>query len=94
VLDPEVTWRVQTPRGVVVKLGATAVATRAQRAAHVPMTAQNVFVDGEPGVVAWDASGKPRGVLACTVADGRIVEIRSVTDPARLALIDLPARPE
>jgi hypothetical protein len=28
--------------------------------------------------------------MACTVVDGRIVEMESVTDPARLALIDLP----
>jgi hypothetical protein len=31
--------------------------------------------------------------MACTVVDGRIVEMESVTDPAQLASIDLP-RPQ
>ena len=35
VLDPEVTWRTHTARGVVVKLGATEVAAKAQRGVHV-----------------------------------------------------------
>jgi RNA polymerase sigma-70 factor (ECF subfamily) len=31
--------------------------------------------------------------MACTVVDGRIVEILSTTDPDRLAAMDLPASP-
>jgi RNA polymerase sigma factor (sigma-70 family) len=94
VLDPDVTWRTQTARGVIVKLGATEVAGKAKlamRAKHV--TAHPVLVNGEPGVVAWGANGKPRSVMACTVVDGRIVEILSVTDPERLASMELPERP-
>ncbi|MFK4043211.1 sigma-70 family RNA polymerase sigma factor [Nonomuraea wenchangensis] len=94
VLDPDVTWRTHTDRGVVVRLGATEVAGRIQRAAHVKATARPVLVNGEPGIVAWDANGKPVGVMACTVVDGRIVEILSVTDPERLASMDLPGRPD
>ncbi|MEV0630831.1 sigma-70 family RNA polymerase sigma factor [Nonomuraea wenchangensis] len=94
VLDPDVTWRTHTDRGVVVRLGATEVAGRIQRAAHVKATARPVLVNGEPGIVAWDANGKPAGVMACTVVDGRIVEILSVTDPERLASMDLPGRPD
>ncbi|MEV5554816.1 sigma-70 family RNA polymerase sigma factor [Nonomuraea wenchangensis] len=94
VLDPDVTWRTHTDRGVVVRLGATEVAGRMQRAAHVKATARPVLVNGEPGIVAWDANGKPAGVMACTVVDGRIVEILSVTDPERLASMDLPGRPD
>jgi RNA polymerase sigma-70 factor (ECF subfamily) len=93
VLDPEVTWRSHTTRGVVVRLGATAVAARAQHGVRAKLTAQRVLVNGEPGIIAWGANGKPRSVMACTVADGRIVEILSVTDPERLAALDLPARP-
>jgi RNA polymerase sigma-70 factor (ECF subfamily) len=92
VLDPSVTWRTHTTRGVVVRLGATEVAGRMQRAAHVKADARPVLVNGEPGIVAWDANGKPAGVMACTVVDGRIVEILSVTDPERLASMDLPER--
>jgi RNA polymerase sigma-70 factor (ECF subfamily) len=93
VLDPDVTWRTHTARGVVVRLGATEVAAKAQRGMHTKLTGRNVLVNGEPGVLVSDANGKPRIVMACTVVDGRIVEIVSVTDPERLASMDLPGRP-
>lgn len=41
--------------------------------------------------MAWGANGKLLGVMACTVVDGRIVEILSVSDPERLASMGLPA---
>jgi RNA polymerase sigma factor (sigma-70 family) len=94
VLDPEVTWRSYTARGVVVRLGATEAAGRVQRGAHAAVTARPVLVNGEPGIVAWGANGKALGVMACTVAGGRIVEILSVADPERLAAMDLPGRPD
>ena len=59
---------------------------------HAKLTARRVLVNGEPGIVAWGENGKPRSVMACTVVDGRIVEMLSVTDPERLAAMDLPAR--
>ena len=90
VLDPDVMWRTHTSRGVVVRLGATEVAARAQEAVHVKATARRVLVNGEPGIAAWDLTGKPVGVMACTVVDGRIVEITSVVDRARLAAMDIP----
>jgi RNA polymerase sigma factor (sigma-70 family) len=92
VLDPEVTWRAHTARGVVVRLGATEVAVRAQRGSRAKVTGQRVLVNGEPGILAWAANGQPLSVMACTVVDGRIVEIVSVTDPERLAAMDLPER--
>ena len=78
VLDPEVTWRSYTARGVVVRMGAAEVVGRAQRGARATVTARPVLVNGEPGVVVWDANGKLLGVMACTVVDGRIVEILSI----------------
>jgi RNA polymerase sigma-70 factor (ECF subfamily) len=93
VLDPDVTWRTHTARGVVVRLGATEVAAKAQRGVHTKLTGRNVLVNGEPGILVSDANGKPRIVMACTVVDGRIVELLSVTDPERLASIELPDRP-
>ena len=93
VLDPEVTWRAHTARGVVVRLGATKVAALAQHGARTKVTARRVLVNGEPGILAWGSKGKPLSVMACTVADGRIVEMVSVSDPKRLAAMDLPGRP-
>ncbi|MEV6489266.1 sigma-70 family RNA polymerase sigma factor [Actinoplanes sp. NPDC051633] len=90
VLDPDVTWRAYTGRGVVVRRGATEVATRAQLGAKAQVSTSPVFVNGEPGFVVWNRKGTPLGVMACTVADGRIIEMVSVTDPARLASMDLP----
>ncbi len=94
VLDPEVTWRAHTARGVVVRLGATEVASRAQHGIDAKVTARRVLVNDEPGIAAWGANGKPHSVMACTVVDGRIVEIVSVTDPERLAAMDLPGCPD
>jgi ketosteroid isomerase-like protein len=92
VLDPEVTWRAHTARGVIVRVGASEVAGKAQHGVHAKLTAHRVLVNGEPGIVAWDAKGKPRSVMACKVTDGRIVEILSVSDPERLDAMDLPGR--
>jgi len=94
VLDPDVAWRTHTARGVVVRLGATEVAARAQLGAHAKVSARRVLVNGEPGIMAWSADGRPRSVMACTVVDGRIIEMLSVTDPERLAAMDLPTPAE
>ena len=68
------------------------MATNVQRGAYVKATVQPVLVNGEPGIVAWAANGKPLGVLTCTVVDGRIVEITSLRDPRQLAAMNLPGR--
>ena len=93
VLDPDVTWRSYSAHGVVLRLGAAEVAGRVQRGARAAVTARPALVNGESGIVAWSANGKLLGVMACTVVDGRIVEILSVNDPGRLASMDLPAPP-
>ncbi|MFJ3272136.1 sigma-70 family RNA polymerase sigma factor [Streptomyces sp. NPDC086776] len=93
ILDPDVAWRSCTTRGVIVRLGAAEVADRAQRGARATVTARPALINGEPGVVAWGANGKLLGVMACTVVDGRIVEILSVSDRERLASIGLPEHP-
>ena len=92
LLDPDVVWRVHTPRGLDVRLGATEVAGKARRGMDAKVTARRVLVNGEPGILAWGPTGKPLSLMACTVADGRIVELVSVGDPERLAAMDLPAR--
>jgi RNA polymerase sigma-70 factor (ECF subfamily) len=90
VLDPDVTLRTHTPRGTTVRLGATEVATRVQRGANANLTTRRVLVNGNPGVIAWTATGKPLSVMSCTVTNGRITDILSITDPTHLATLNLP----
>ncbi|GAA4199203.1 sigma-70 family RNA polymerase sigma factor [Actinocatenispora rupis] len=94
VLDPDVTWRAHTARGVVVRLGATEVAAKARHGMRAKVTGHRVLVNGEPGIIAWGPTGRPYSVMACTVVGGRIVEMLSVSDPDRLAALDLPPCPE
>lgn len=94
VLDPDVMSRTHTAHGVVVKRGATEVATLVQRGARAKVNSRRVLVNGEPGMVVWGVNGRPLGVMACTVVDGRIVEILSVVDSKRLAAMDLPRQPD
>jgi RNA polymerase sigma factor (sigma-70 family) len=91
VLDPDVTWRIRTVRGLVVRRGSTEVAARVQLAGRARGTARRVRVNGAFGVAAWTPEGRLRTIMACTVVDGRIVEMESLTDPAELASIDLPS---
>jgi RNA polymerase sigma factor (sigma-70 family) len=91
VLDPDVTLYTHAARGLRARSGASQVAKTFQRG-RGRVTARRVLVNGEPGIIAWGSRGKPLSVMACTVARGRIVEIHSVTDAARLASMDLPER--
>jgi RNA polymerase sigma factor (sigma-70 family) len=90
VLDPEVKLTVDSPGGVIVVLGATKVAGGARWSATAAVRGRAVLVDGRPGMVSWGADGAPFSVIAFTVVDGRITDITAVTDPARLASMDLP----
>ncbi|NAS21247.1 sigma-70 family RNA polymerase sigma factor [Herbidospora sp. NEAU-GS84] len=92
VLDPEVRLTVDSAEGVVVVLGSTKVATGASArvAGGAATRARAVLVNGLPGFISWRADGTPLSLMAFTVAEGRIVAIRSVTDPAKLASTDLP----
>ncbi|GAA3487299.1 MULTISPECIES: sigma-70 family RNA polymerase sigma factor [Streptomyces] len=90
VLDPEVELAVETPDGPVVSLGATKVAAGAQVGARGAAEGLEVLVGGLPGILSRHEDGTPRAVVAFTVAEGRIVAIRTVVDPARLARMSLP----
>ncbi|MFE6040541.1 sigma-70 family RNA polymerase sigma factor [Streptomyces sp. NPDC056452] len=90
VLDPEVRLTVDTPDGAVVVLGATQVAAGARLSAAAAGRGREVLVSGLPGVVSWREDGTRLSVMAFTVVDGRITAIAVVTDPARLASMDLP----
>jgi len=90
VLDPEVKLTIDSLDGAVVILGATKVAAGAQLGAAAAVRGRPVLVNGLPGIVSWREDGAPFSVMAFTVIDGRIAGIAAVTDPARLALMDLP----
>ncbi|MFI9452281.1 sigma-70 family RNA polymerase sigma factor [Amycolatopsis sp. NPDC052450] len=92
VLDPDVTWRSRSRHGEVVRLGAAEVATRVQRGARAAVTTRPALVDGKAGIVSWSKTGKLLGVMSCTIVDGRIVEIESVSDPRRLAAMGVTSR--
>jgi RNA polymerase sigma-70 factor (ECF subfamily) len=89
LLDPQVMSRTYTAHGVIVKLGATEVAAAALHGGRVKAIEHNVIVNGDPGIVARSTSGKLLGVMACAIVDGRIAEIIAVTDPERLAALQL-----
>ena len=75
---------------MILKVGAEEVLAAARLGARSGAVARRVLVNGEPGILAWGPNGRPAAVLACTVADGRMVALTSVVDPQRLAHIELP----
>ncbi|MGW5705269.1 sigma-70 family RNA polymerase sigma factor [Amycolatopsis japonica] len=92
MLDPDVTWRSQSRHGEVIRLGAAEVATRVQRGARAAGMTRPALVNGKPGIVSWSRTGKLLGVMSCTIVDGRIVGIDSVSDPRRLAAMGVTSR--
>ncbi|MGW2221334.1 sigma-70 family RNA polymerase sigma factor [Nonomuraea sp. NPDC001684] len=90
VLAPDVKLTVDTPGGVVVTLGATAVAAGARMFSGEVAGQRPVLVDGLPGHLSWRADGTPLSAIAFTVTGGRITGIHIVVDPAKLAALDRP----
>jgi RNA polymerase sigma-70 factor (ECF subfamily) len=86
LLAPDAELRVSTPQGVNLVQGAAKIAAQAKvgasrRAVLRPLTAR-----GAAGVLIV-LDGRPVSVMTFTVQDGLITEMRSVTDPDRLAQI-------
>ncbi|MGW7456943.1 RNA polymerase sigma factor SigJ [Streptomyces sp. NPDC054797] len=92
VLDPEVVARSDggTLRPSLLRRGAAAVASQAITFARIAEAARPVLVNGTPGVVAM-VQGRAVSVMAFTVRDGRITALDILTDPERLARLDLGA---
>ncbi|ADB52240.1 sigma-70 family RNA polymerase sigma factor [Conexibacter woesei] len=93
VLDPDVVLRTDgglTRGASVVVRGAEAVAGRARAYARISASVHPALVNGAAGVVVV-ASGRPFSIMGFTVADDRIVAIDALSDPARLAQLDLTA---
>ncbi|MET8995392.1 sigma-70 family RNA polymerase sigma factor [Amycolatopsis sp. Hca4] len=92
VLDPDVVLRADRgpdQGGSTEIRGAAAVANQALTFSRVGQgVVRRALVNGAAGVVAT-REGRPFSVLGFTVADGRIVEIDILADPARLGRLDL-----
>lgn len=91
VLDPDVVLRAEggTARQTVTIRGAHAVAAQARNYTRLAPFVQAALVNGAAGAIAM-ADGRPLSVMGFTVADGRIVAMDVLSNPARLARI-LPA---
>ena len=93
VLDPEVVLRsdggVARPALTLLVRGAQAVAERAISYRRTAETSTRILVNGIPGGIVWAPDGSPDAVVAITVKGGRIVGLDFLTDPDRLARLDL-----
>ena len=93
VLDPEVLLRsdggVARPALTSRVRGAQAVAERAMTFRQFAETSTRILVNGIPGGIVWAPDGSPYAVVAITVKSGRIVVLDFLTDPDRLARLDL-----
>lgn len=90
VLDPDIVARSDggTLRPGVIRRGAADVASQAIMFARFAEAAHPALVNGTPGVVAV-AEGRAISVMAFTVRGDRITTLDILTDPERLARIDL-----
>jgi RNA polymerase sigma factor (sigma-70 family) len=92
VLHPDVVSRSDggalRPDASAIVRGAREVAGRALTYARLSPFVRPALVNGAAGVVVAP-DGQPFAVMGFTVVDGKIVEIDSITDPARLGELDL-----
>jgi RNA polymerase sigma-70 factor, ECF subfamily len=92
VLHPDVVSRSDggalRPDASAIVRGAREVAARALTYARLSPFVRPALVNGAAGVVVAP-DGQPFAVMGFTVVDGKIVEIDSITDPARLGELDL-----
>ncbi|MDQ0407981.1 RNA polymerase sigma factor SigJ [Streptomyces sp. NBC_01723] len=96
VLHPDVVLRADAgalgrgPAASKVVAGARTVATGAFHFRHLAGAARLALVNGAVGTVAV-TEGRPRSVTYVTVADGLITGLYILSDPERLARLDLSA---
>jgi RNA polymerase sigma-70 factor (ECF subfamily) len=92
VLDPDVVLRADAGAGPLgpsrLIIGASDVATQAQRFAHLSRFAHPVLVNGTLGFVAAPA-GQPLALVSFAIRDGKITEIDILADPERLSRLGL-----
>jgi RNA polymerase sigma-70 factor (ECF subfamily) len=86
LLAPDAELRAFTPQGVTVVQGAAKVAAQAKIGASRGAALRPVTARGATGVLIV-LDGRPVSVMTFTIQEGLITEMRSVTDPDRLAQI-------
>ncbi|CAM2978363.1 sigma-70 family RNA polymerase sigma factor [Saccharomonospora xinjiangensis] len=90
ILDPDLTWELHGQNRTVSR-GRTDLLRALKHGTNSDVIARRVVVNGQPGILAWSPEGTPVALMACTVHDGRMTRIASLTDRSRLDRIDLPA---
>ncbi|HEY1778620.1 MAG TPA: sigma-70 family RNA polymerase sigma factor [Solirubrobacteraceae bacterium] len=89
VLAPDVVLRADFGGGVTQEIrGAETVARQAQTYSRLDLLVIPALINGAVGAVST-RGGRPFSVGAITVRDGRIVELDFLSDPERLAGLDL-----
>jgi RNA polymerase sigma-70 factor (ECF subfamily) len=91
VLDPDVVLRADGGRLTALSQriqGAETVASQALMWARVDLTMQRALVNGAAGMVTF-LHGQPFSIAALTVRNGKISEINFLSDPDRIAELDL-----
>jgi RNA polymerase sigma-70 factor (ECF subfamily) len=90
VLDPDVVLRADGGlRGLSQHIqGAETVAGQALLWSRVDLTMRRALINGAAGMVTF-LRGQPFSIAAVTVKNGRIAEIDFLTDPERIAQLDL-----
>ncbi|MFI9204101.1 sigma-70 family RNA polymerase sigma factor [Streptomyces sp. NPDC053048] len=91
VLDPEIVARSDggTLLPNLLRRGAAEVASQAIMFARFAEVARPALVNGTPGVVAFGDGGRPMSVMSFTIQGDRITSLDILTDPERLARLDL-----
>jgi RNA polymerase sigma-70 factor (ECF subfamily) len=92
ILDPDVVLRADGGRTGISQhvQGAEAVAGQALLWSRVDLTMRRVLINGAAGMVTF-LHGQPFSIAAVTVRNGKIVEMDFLSDPERIAQLDLTA---
>lgn len=92
ILDPDVVVRLDSaaggPGAPTEIRGAKTWAKGALAFSHLARSVQPMLVDGAVGLV-WAPRGRALRVLRFTVADGKIVQVELIANPARLPNLEL-----
>ena len=89
VLDPDIVLRADLGGGVFQELrGPEAVARQAQAYARLGLVAHHALINGAVGIVAMRGD-RPFSIAGVTIRDGKIAELDFLTDPERLARLQV-----
>ena len=90
VLDPDVEVRADGGvAGITQHIrGAATVARQALMFSSIGLTMRRALVNGAAGMVSF-RDGRPFSLCALTIKNGRIAKMNFLTDPERLAALDL-----